>query len=146
MEIVNRKANHEYFIEETIECGIQLKGNEVKSIKAGKASIKEAWVGIDSGELFVKGMHISRWDTANIFDIDENRPRKLLAHKSEINKLTGKKTLDGYTIIPLKVYFNRNKCKVLIGVCKGKHKYDKRETAKRNQAKRDAERAMKGDY
>lgn len=141
--IENRQAKYNYFIEDTLECGIQLRGNEVKSIAQGKCSIKEAWVAVENGELIAKGMHVTKWDTANLYDVDERRERKLLAHKQEITKLQQQVTRDGYTLVPLKVYFNNGKCKMLVGVCKGKHNYDKRETAKRNTAKREAERAMK---
>ena len=132
--IENRSARHEYFIEGTLECGIELRGNEVKSIREGKASIKEAWVAVENGELFIKQMHITQWKTANQYDIDEKRDKKLLAHKNEINKLGIRVKQDGYTLIPLKIYFNdRGKCKVLLGVCKGKHLYDKRQSSKRKQ-------------
>lgn len=144
--IENRSARHEYFIEDTLECGIELRGNEVKSIREGKASIKEAWVAIENGELFIKQMHITQWKTANQYDVDEKRDKRLLAHKNEINKLGIRVKQDGYTLIPLKIYFNgRGKCKVLIGVCKGKHLYDKRQSSKEKTAKREIERAIK-DY
>ena len=144
--IENRSARHEYFIEGTLECGIELRGNEVKSIREGKASIKEAWVAVENGELFIKQMHITQWKTANQYDIDEKRDKKLLAHKNEINKLGIRVKQDGYTLIPLKIYFNdRGKCKVLLGVCKGKHLYDKRQSSKEKTAKREIERAIK-DY
>jgi len=144
--IENRSARHEYFIEDTLECGIELRGNEVKSIREGKASIKEAWVAVENGELFIKQMHITQWKTANQYDVDEKRDKKLLAHKNEINKLGIRVKQDGYTLIPLKIYFNnRGKCKVLIGVCKGKHLYDKRQSSKEKTAKREIERAIK-DY
>lgn len=144
--IENRSARHEYFIEDTLECGIELRGNEVKSIREGKASIKEAWVAVENGELFIKQMHITQWKTANQYDVDEKRDKKLLAHKNEINKLGIRVKQDGYTLIPLKIYFNdRGKCKVLLGVCKGKHLYDKRQSSKEKTAKREIERAIK-DY
>ncbi len=144
--IENRSARHEYFIEDTLECGIELRGNEVKSIREGKASIKEAWVAIENGELFIKQMHITQWKTANQYDVDEKRDKRILAHKNEINKLGIRVKQDGYTLIPLKIYFNdRGKCKVLIGVCKGKHLYDKRQSSKEKTAKREIERAIK-DY
>lgn len=144
MTIENRKAYHDYFVEETLECGISLKGNEVKSIREGKCSIKESWVQIQNGNLVIRGMHISRWGTANLFDVDEIRERQLLAHKREISKLANKLSIQGITLVPLKVYFNeRGICKVLIGVCKGKHNYDKRESLKEKQVKRDINRALK---
>ena len=145
ISIENRKAYYDYFIEDKLECGISLRGNEVKSIMEGKCNIKEAWIQIQNGNLVIRGMHISKWKTANIYDVDENRERQLLAHKKEINKLEEKIKQNGYTIIPLKVYFNDNhKCKVLIGLCKGKHNYDKRHTLKEKQIKRDIDRCMKG--
>ena len=142
--IENRSARHEYFIEDTLECGIELRGNEVKSIREGKASIKEAWVAVENGELFIKQMHITQWKTANQYDVDEKRGKKLLAHKNEINKLGIRVKQDGYTLIPLKIYFNdRGKCKVLLGVCKGKHLYDKRQANKEKTAKREMDRVLK---
>ena len=142
--IENRKAYHDYFVEDTYECGIELRGNEVKSIREGKASIKESWVAVENGQVYIKKMLITAWETANKFDVDENRERRLLLHKSEIRELDRGTTRDGYTIIPLKVYINdRGKCKVLIGLCKGKHNYDKRAVEKEKQIKKDIARAMK---
>jgi SsrA-binding protein len=142
--IENRSARHEYFIEDTLECGIELRGNEVKSIREGKASIKEAWVAVENGELFIKQMHITQWKTANQYDVDEKRDKKLLAHKNEINKLGIRVRQDGYTLIPLKIYFNdRGKCKVLLGVCKGKHLYDKRQANKEKTTKREMDKVLK---
>ena len=142
--IENRKAYHDYFVEETLECGVSLRGNEVKSIRAGKASIKEAWIAIEEGQLLLKKMHITKWDTSNLFDVDENRERALLAHKSEIRNLERKAQVQGYTLIPLKVYFSdTNKVKVLVGLCKGKHDYDKRQVEKEKQAKREMAKALK---
>jgi len=144
MTIENRAAGHEYFILDTIECGIELRGNEVKSIRDGKASIKESWVSIEKGEMFLRQMHITPWETANRFDVDADRDKKLLAHKDEIAKLYGKVRLDGLTLIPLRVYFNKKgKCKVSVGVCKGKKLYDKRESAKEAVAQREIERDFK---
>lgn len=141
--IENKKAYHDYFVEETLECGIELRGNEVKSIREGKASIKESWISIENGEMFIKKMNITAWGTANKFDVDEKRERKLLLHKSEIREFSQKVQRDGYTIIPLKVCFSKGKCKVQIGLCKGKHNYDKRQCEKEKQTKRDISRAMK---
>lgn len=142
--IENRKARYDYYIDETIECGIELRGNEVKSIREGTASIKEAWVSIENEQIFIKKMFIKSWETANKYDVDETRERKLLIHKREIHELKVKIQRDGYTIIPLKVYFNENgKCKVLIAVAKGKHNYDKRKVAKDRQTKKDIDRALK---
>ena len=145
MQIENKKAYHDYFVEDTLECGISLWGNEVKSIRDGKCNIKEAWVQVQNGNLVIRGMHIARWGTANAFDVDETRERQLLAHKREISKLAGIVSQDGVTLVPLKVYFNdRGKCKVLVGVCRGKHNYDKRNSMKERQVKRDIDRALKG--
>lgn len=142
--IENRQARHEYFVDDTIECGISLVGNEVKSIRAGMANLKTSWVDIQEEELYLKGMHVSAWETANKFDIDENRDRKLLVHKKEIRQLSEKIKQAGKTLVPLKVYFNdRGKCKVLVGICTGKKLYDKRQTAKEASMKRDALRGLK---
>lgn len=142
--IENRQARHEYFVDDTIECGISLVGNEVKSIRAGMANLKASWVDIQEWELYLKGMHVSAWETTNKFDVDENRDRKLLVHKKEIRQLSEKIKQAGKTLVPLKVYFNdRGKCKVLVGVCTGKKLYDKRQTAKEASMKRDALRGLK---
>lgn len=142
--IENRKARYDYFIEETLECGIELRGNEVKSIRDGQASLKEAWVSVDNGQLYVKQMHITPWRTSNAFDVDEHRIRRLLAHRREISDFEKKVQRDGYTLVPLKLYINDNgKCKILIALAKGKHDYDKRQVNKERQAKRDIERALK---
>lgn len=142
--IENRQARHEYFVDDTIECGISLVGNEVKSIRAGMANLKASWVDIQECEMYLKGMHVSAWETTNKFDIDENRDRKLLVHKKEIRQLSEKIKQAGKTLVPLKVYFNnRGKCKVLVGICTGKKLYDKRQTAKEASMKRDALRGLK---
>lgn len=142
--IENRKAKYDYFIEETLECGIELRGNEVKSIRSGKASIKEAWVSVESGEMIIKQMHITPWETSNRYDVSEVRERKLLAHKAEIRKLSRAVQRDGYTLVPLKVYFSDNgKCKVLVGLCKGKKNYDKREAQKERDIKRSINEKLK---
>lgn len=141
--IENKKVYHDYFVDDTLECGISLRGNEVKSIRDGKASIKDAWVQVQNGNLVLRGMHITAWGTSNAFDINELRERQLLAHKKEIRDLEDSMKLDGYTLKPIKVYFKNNKCKVLVGVCKGKHNYDKRESLKNKQVKRDINRAIK---
>lgn len=144
MNIENKKVYHDYFVDEKIECGISLRGNEVKSIRNGMCNIKEAWCQIQDNNLVIRGMHISRWNTSNMFDVDENRERQLLAHKREILKLKQRVQEKGVTLIPLKVYFtSRGKCKVEIGVCRGKHNYDKRQDLKDKQIKRDIEREMK---
>ena len=143
--IENRKARYDYFVEDTLECGISLRGNEVKSLLDGQCSIKEAWCQIQDGELVIRGMHIHKWDTANAFDVDEDRERVLLAHKQEIRKLESKVLQDGITLVPLKVYFaeDTGRCKVLVGICKGKKNYDKRDSMKSAQVKRDISRAIK---
>ena len=142
MLIENRKAYHDYFILEELECGIELKGREVKSLRGGdKASIKEAYCEITpNNELMIVNMHIAKCIYAFDFDLDEKRTRRLLAHKSEILKLKNKSVEKGMTIIPLKVYFKDGKTKVLIGLCKGKKNYDKREAIKQRDIKRDMER------
>lgn len=138
----NKKAYHDYFVEETLECGIELRGNEVKSIKEGKISIKEAWVAVENEQLIMKNSHVTKWDTANKYDVDERRERRLLAHKSEIRKLADTITLQGYTLVPLRVYTVKGLCKVEIGLCKGKHNYDKRDSLKKKDMKREMERHM----
>lgn len=144
MSIENRKAYHDYYVEDAIECGISLRGNEVKSIRAGSCSIKEAWCQVQNGNLVVRGMFIKKWETANVFDVDETRERQLLAHRREINYLADKRSADGYTLIPLKVYFKNGKVKVLIGVCRGKKDYDKRNVLKERDTKREIQREMRG--
>ena len=142
-EIKNRKAYHDYFIEDTLECGIALRGNEVKSIINGKADINEAWVAIQNNNLVIRNMFVSRWETANIFDVEERRERQLLAHKKEIMRLYEKISQKGMTLVPLKIYFSGSKCKLLIGVARGKHNYDKRNDLKTKQIKRDIDRELK---
>ena len=139
----NKKAYHDYFIDEKFEAGIELFGTEVKSIRMGKCSVKEAFVKIDKGEVYVCGMHISPYEKGNIFNRDPVRKRKLLAHKSEIRRLAQQQKLQGNTLVPLKLYFKRGKAKLCLGVCKGKKLYDKRATAAARDAKRDIERALK---
>lgn len=136
--IENRKARHDYYIEETLECGVELRGHEVKSIRAGMASIKEAWIHCDGKQMFIRQMHITPWETANRFDTDVKREVRLLAHSREIAKLFKQTKIDGYTLVPLKVYFNdRGKCKVLVGICKGKKDYDKRASDKAKEARKE---------
>ncbi len=146
VEILNRVARHDYFIEEEIECGIVLTGTEIKSIREGKANIKDSYAIIKKGEIFLLNMFISHYKEGNIFNHQETRTRKLLMHKSEIRKLENKVKLEGYTLIPLKVYFVKNKAKVLIGVCKGKKNFDKRESLKEKDQKRQIERLQKNIY
>ncbi|MGN0992359.1 MAG: SsrA-binding protein SmpB [Bacilli bacterium] len=145
MEILNRKARHNYFIEEEIECGIELLGSEVKSIREGSCNIKDSYARIKKGEVFVINMFIKKYSHSyEVFNESETRPRKLLLHKKEIKKLTDKITKEGYTLIPLKIYFNKdNRAKLLLGVCKGKKNYDKRETIKERDIKRKLERDLK---
>ena len=142
IEINNRKAKFDYQIEETIETGIVLKGTEIKSIRQGKANLKDSYAIIKNNEVFLLGMHISPYKEGNIFNHDELRTRKLLLHKKEILKLNNKLTLEGYTLVPIKLYFVKNKAKILLGIAKGKKLYDKRETIK----KRDLDREMKKQY
>lgn len=130
MEIENRKARYDYFVEDTYECGIVLKGTEIKSIRAGKANLKDSYGIIKNNELYILNMHISQYESGNIFNHDEKRTRKLLANKKEILKMRDKINIEGYTLVPLKLYFKNGKAKILIGVAKGKKNYDKRETIK----------------
>ena len=139
----NREARHEYFVLEALETGLELKGTEVKSLRAGGVNLKDSWVDIEDGELLVKGMHITPYDHGNIFNRDEKRPRRLLMHKREIMRLYGKVKQDGYSLIPLSVYFKGSRVKVKVGLCKGKKLYDKRASAAERDAKRQIERAMK---
>ena len=139
----NRKAYHDYFILETFEAGIALSGTEVKSIRAGTLNLKDSYVIIKNGEANVLSMHISPYDKGNIFNHDPDRPKKLLLHKREINKLYALVKQDGYALVPLSVYFMDARVKIEVGVCKGKKNYDKREDAARRDAKREMDRAMK---
>lgn len=139
----NREARHEYFVIEALETGIELVGTEVKSLRAGGVSLKDAWVDVDDGELIAKGMHISPYEHGGYFNRDPVRPRRLLAHKAEIRRLAQQIKLQGYTLIPLSLYFKNGRVKVELGLCKGKKIYDKRATAAARDAKRDIDRAMK---
>ena len=143
MEIINRQAKFNYFIEEEIECGIELLGNEVKSIKEGSCNIKDSYAVIRNNEVFVINMFVKKYKDASIFAADETRRRKLLLHKKEIKKLKNKTTLEGYTLVPLKIYLVNGKVKVLLGLCKGKKNYDKRQTIKDREAKIRIERELK---
>lgn len=140
---VNRKARHDYFVMEAMEAGVELVGTEVKSIRAGAVNLKDSWVEIDGGELYVLGMHISPYEKGNIFNRDPVRKRKLLVHKREIKHLQEQQKLQGYTLIPLQLYFKRGKVKLELGVCKGKKLYDKRADMAARESKRDIDRAMK---
>ena len=139
----NKKAYHDYFIEEKYEAGISLAGTEVKSLRMGKCSIKEAFIRIERGEVFVYGMHISPYEKGNIFNKDPLRVRKLLLHRAEINKMEGTIAEKGFTLVPLRVYFKGSLVKVEIGVAKGKKLYDKRQDIAKKDMKREAEREFK---
>ena len=139
----NKKAYHDYFVDEKIEAGLVLHGTEVKSLRMGKCSIKESFIRIEIGEMFVYGMHISPYEKGNIFNKDPLRVKKLLLHKSEINKLTGKIKEKGFTIVPLQVYFKDGKAKIEIGLCRGKKLYDKRQDIAKKDMKREAEKEFK---
>lgn len=139
----NKKAFHEYFIEETYEAGISLHGTEVKSMRMGKCSIKESFIRIEDGEIFVYGMHVSPYEKGNIFNKDPLRVKKLLMHKYEINKLAGKVAEKGYTLVPLQVYFKNGRVKTQIGLARGKKLYDKRESIAKKDQRREMEREFK---
>lgn len=141
--VENRKARHDYFIEEKYEAGIELVGTEVKSIRAGRANLKDSYAEVRNGEVFVRNMHISPYEQGNIFNRDPLRDRKLLLHKSEIDKLIGYTTQQGYTLVPLTLYLKHGRVKVALAVAKGKKNYDKRQSLIEKSAKRDIERQMK---
>ncbi|MDO4169379.1 MAG: SsrA-binding protein SmpB [Lachnospiraceae bacterium] len=139
----NKKARHDYFIEETYEAGIALHGTEVKSLRLGQCSIKESFISIDHGEIFIHRMHINPYEKGNIFNKDPLRVRKLLMHKSEIYRMESKAQVKGYTIVPLRVYFKGSLVKVEIGLAKGKKLYDKRQDIAKKDQKREAQRELK---
>ncbi len=139
----NKKAFHDYFIEDKYEAGIALFGTEIKSLRMGKCSVKESYIRIENGEVYIVGMHISPYEKGNIFNKDPLRTRKLLLHKQEIRKLNGKLTEQGYTVVPLQVYLKGSLVKVEIGLAKGKKLYDKRQDIARKDARREAEREFK---
>ena len=139
----NRKAHHDYFVEDTYEAGIALFGTEVKSLRAGQVNLKDSYCEIRDGELFATGIHISPYEKGNIYNRDPLRDRKLLMHRREIMRLYGKVKQDGYSLIPLSVYFKGSLVKVSVGLCKGKKLYDKRQSAAEKDAKRQIDRAMK---
>lgn len=139
----NKKARHDYFVEETYEVGIELCGTEVKSLRAGRVNLKDSWCSIVDGEIFVNGMHISPYEQGNIFNRDPMRVRRLLMHKKEILKLYGTVKQTGYSLIPISLYFKDSKVKLQVGLCKGKKLYDKRADMAERSAKRDMERAIK---
>ena len=145
MEILNRKARFDYEIFDTLEAGIVLTGNEIKSIRKGSANLKDTYIQIKNGEAFIINMHITNYDKA-VFKEEETRTRKLLLNKSEILKLNDKVSIKGYTIVPLKLYFKNGKAKLEIGVAKGKHTYDKKESIKERDIKRETDKALKGKY
>jgi SsrA-binding protein len=139
----NRKAHHDYFVEDRYEAGIELAGTEVKSIRAGTLNLKDSYCTVKDGELFVHSMHISPYEKGNIFNKDPVRTRKLLMHKREIRKLHALIKQDGYTLVPLSVYFKNARVKVEVGLCKGKKNYDKRDATAQRDAKREIDRTMK---
>ena len=143
IEINNRKVKFDYQIFDTYEAGIVLTGTEIKSIRQGNCNIKDSYVIVKNNEAYVINMHISPYEEGNIFNHEETRTRKLLLHKKEILKLNDKLKISGYTIVPLKIYFNKNKAKILIGLAKGKKNYDKRESLKEKDMKREIEKQMK---
>ena len=142
----NKKAFFDYFIEETFEAGISLAGSEVKSIKMGKVNLKDSYCSLDKGEVFLKNCFVTSYEKGSYFNKDEKRPRKLLLHRYEINKLIGKVKEKGYTLIPTKIYFSGNYVKVQIALAKGKHNYDKRATIKEKEVKRTIQRQIKEQY
>ena len=139
----NKKAYHEYFVLESFETGIELCGTEVKSIRQGRVNMKDSWCTVENGELFVKGMHISPYEQGNIFNKDPLRVRRLLMHRREIMRLFGQVKQEGYSLIPLSLYFKGSRVKLQLGLCKGKKLYDKRADMAEKSAKRDIERAVK---
>ncbi len=142
----NRKARHDYFVIETYETGIELFGTEVKSLRAGGVNLKDSYCEVDAGELFALGIHISPYEQGNIFNRDPLRPKKLLMHKREIMKLAGLVSREGYTLVPLSLYFKGSRVKLALGLCKGKKLYDKRDDAARRDADRTIEKHMKNRF
>ena len=143
MEILNRKANHDYFVDSTVEAGIVLTGTEIKSIRDRKCNIKDCYGIVKNGEVYLLNMYVEQYKEGNIFNHEETRSRKLLLHKKEIKKLEEAVTLNGMTLVPLKLYFKNNKLKVLLGVCRGKKNYDKRESIKERDIKRETLKNLK---
>jgi len=146
MEVLNREAKYNYFVLEELECGIVLTGTEIKAIRDGKVNLKDSYANIRRGEVFLINSHISEYKEGNIFNHEPRRTRKLLLHKREILKLNSKVTQEGLTLIPLKLYFKKNKVKILLGLCKGKKTFDKRETIKERELKREANKLHKYNY
>lgn len=143
---VNRRARHDYFIEDTMETGIVLQGTEVKSLRLGKVNLQDSFARVENGEVFLYGMHISPYEQGNRFNHDPLRPRKLLLHKREIRRLIGKTREEGYTLVPTRLYFSKGKAKVELALAKGKKLYDKREAAAKRDATRRARQALGKDY
>ena len=143
---VNRKARHDYFVDETYEAGVELFGTEVKSLRAGTVNLKDSYIEAKGGEMWMLGVHISPYEKGNIFNRDPLRDRRLLMHKREILKLSGLVAREGFTLIPLSMYFLGSRVKVEVGLCRGKKLYDKRETEAKKQAQRDVERAQRERY
>ena len=143
MEILNRKAHHDYFIDEVYECGIVLTGTEIKSIRNGNCNIKDCYGIIKNHEVFLLNMYVGQYKEGNLFNHEESRSRKLLLHKKEIKKLENAINLKGYTLVPIKLYFKDNKLKVSLGVCRGKKDYDKRESIKERDIKREVQKNLK---
>ena len=143
MEVINRKAKFDYYIEDTYECGIVLKGSEIKSIRAGKVNLKDSYGIIKNDELFILNMHISKYENSGVFNHDETRTRKLLAHKKEIYKMRDMINLDGYTLIPIKLFIKSGLVKIIIGVAKGKKNYDKRQAIKERDIEKYNKKTMK---
>ncbi|MFC7064067.1 SsrA-binding protein SmpB [Halobacillus seohaensis] len=142
----NRKAGHDYFIEETFEAGIVLQGTEIKAIRAGRVNLKESFARISNAEVFIHNMHISHYEQGNIYNHDPTRSRKLLLHRKQINQLIGATQQKGYALVPLKMYIKNGVAKLLIGLGRGKKKYDKREDLKRKQVNREIDRAIKESF
>ena len=143
---VNRKARHDYFLEEFYEAGIELMGTEIKSIRKGQVNLRDSYIDIKQGEAYVVGMHISRYKEGNIFNHEETRDRRLLMHKKEIRKLDASVRIKGYTLVPTKIYLTRGICKMEIALAKGKDLHDKRETSKKKEALREIEKAEKNRF
>ncbi len=142
----NRKARHDYFVEESFECGIELRGTEVKSIRLGKCNLKDSYASAEKGEMWVHGMHISPYEKGNIFNTDPMRAKKLLLHKAEIRKLEQAVMQKGLTLVPLSVYLKQGRMKMQLGLCKGKKNYDKRDDMAKRDAEREIERSMRGKF
>ena len=139
----NRKARHDYFVEETMEAGIELVGTEVKSIRGGKCNLKDCYADVRNGEIFILNMHISPYEQGNIFNVDPLRERKLLLHKEQIGRLAGLVSRDGYTLVPLSLYLKNGRVKVALGICKGKKNYDKRDSIAKKDQQREAQKELK---